>query len=282
VVQGQTVIEGIHAEGPIIQTLGGMAQSNTDPSSSEFSALLHLLLPALKVMTISPSLESKNNYLRYTALLKENVVPALGHDTLATEEDILGALRIAHEHKKSVHMTHMFNVSKFHHREVGLVNIGILSQFPNLEKYQNIVEPSVEMIGDLVHVHPLALKLALVSKDNKKIAFISDAIMEAGCEGLSVIYSGRKIVNSKNQVVLENTTTLAGSCTNFLETFRNLTDILKVPVPIAITMLTQNPATIAGLDHIGILEKGKRADVLLFSQNLQLEKVFINGNIAWK
>jgi len=170
--------EGIHAEGPIIQTMGGLPDSDTNMPIDHFKELVQQLLPALKIMTISPSLESKINYDRFRYLLETNVVPALGHDTIASEEDILGALRIAYIQSKPVHITHLFNVSKIHHREVSLVNFGLLSEYPKIDKYSSIVEPSVEIIGDLIHVHPLAIQLALQCKNRDKIAFITDAIMD--------------------------------------------------------------------------------------------------------
>ena len=41
------------------------------------------------------------------------VLPALGHDKVAREDEVLGALRLTH---KPMHITHIFNVSTFHHR----------------------------------------------------------------------------------------------------------------------------------------------------------------------
>jgi len=280
VFPGTTVIEGIHGEGPIIQTSGGLPDSEL-PNVEEFERQIHSLLPSLKIMTISPTLEKKIDYGRFKVLLDNGVVPALGHDILATEDDILPALKMAHDQHKQVHITHMYNVSKIHHRDVGLVNFGLLSKYPEMEKYRNITEPSVEIIGDLIHVHPLAIQLALQSKDHKKIAFITDAIMDGACEGSTVLYCGRKMVNSNKRVYLENTTTLAGSCTNLLEVFQNLTQVLKIPIPSAVPMLSENPARISGLDHTGILKEGKRGDILVFDTHVQLQTVLINGEVAW-
>jgi len=180
--EGQSVLAGIHAEGPIIRTLGGLPQSKTDYSLEEFNKYIDFLCSAgLKVMTISPSLESKVGYCRLKALFDRGVVPALGHDREATEEDILGALKIAKEKQKRCHMTHIFNVSNIHHRDMGLVNFGLVSSYPKLDSYRDIEEPTIELIGDFEHVHPLALTLALASKDHKKIAFITDAIMDGSC-----------------------------------------------------------------------------------------------------
>jgi len=261
--------------------MGGLPDSDTNMSLENFIELVQQLLPALKIMTISPSLESKIHYDRFKYLLENNIVPSLGHDTVATEDDILGALRIAHIQSKPVHITHLFNVSKIHHRDVSLVNFGLLSEYPNIDKYNSIVEPTVEIIGDLVHVHPLAIQLALQSKNRDKIAFITDAIMDGGQEGKTVTYCGRLLKNVNGQVLIQNTNTLAGSCTNLYQIFRNLIQILKVDIFSAVQMLSENPARIAGLNHIGKIQIGKRADLLLFSEDFDLKQVLIGGELAF-
>lgn len=48
------------------------------------------------------------------------------------------------------HVTHLFNVTTFHHREPGLGNVGILGKFPNLPEYAGLSPPSSEIIGDMV------------------------------------------------------------------------------------------------------------------------------------
>ena len=45
------------------------------------------------------------------------VVPSLGHDRVATEDAILGALKLG-EPSRPLHITHLFNVCSFHHRSV--------------------------------------------------------------------------------------------------------------------------------------------------------------------
>uniref|UniRef100_A0A6B2L667 Amidohydrolase-related domain-containing protein n=1 Tax=Arcella intermedia TaxID=1963864 RepID=A0A6B2L667_9EUKA len=273
VVPSCAVIEGIHAEGPIIRTSGGLPEGEV-LGVQQFSEFLKELLPSLKIMTISPSLEKTINFERL--LIAARVVPALGHDVEASEDDVIEALRVVNE-QCPVHITHLFNVSKFHHREIGLSNIGMISKFPPMEKYQNLQEPSIELIGDFIHVHPLLIHTTLNSKNRNKIVFISDAILDGNAESAQVSYCGRNLINNNKRVLIENTNTLAGSCTNLLQVFHNLTRILKVPVTDAIQMLSENPAKIIGLNHIGLLKPNYRADILIFNSNLDLQNVFING-----
>ena len=90
-----------------------MPPTKQDMSLMEFERLLDAT-PHLKVMTISPHLEAGENYARLHALLQRGVVPALGHDRIASETEILGALSCSP--RKRMHITHLFNVCSFHHR----------------------------------------------------------------------------------------------------------------------------------------------------------------------
>ena len=93
--------------------LGAMPPTKHDMSLPEFENLLNAM-PHLKVMTISPHLDAKENYARMRTLLKRGIVPALGHDRVASESEILGAL--ACSPSRQMHITHLFNVCSFHHR----------------------------------------------------------------------------------------------------------------------------------------------------------------------
>jgi N-acetylglucosamine-6-phosphate deacetylase len=53
-----SVIEGIHAEGPVVADLGGLPQGDAQMSLGDFESLLDIIGPGLKIMTISPSVEA--------------------------------------------------------------------------------------------------------------------------------------------------------------------------------------------------------------------------------
>ena len=65
---------GIHAEGPIIATLGGLPQSDAHMPLDEFCKLLDALGPALRVMTIAPSVDAPE-LLRMKELVKRGIIP---------------------------------------------------------------------------------------------------------------------------------------------------------------------------------------------------------------
>ncbi len=102
-----------------------MPTADSNMSLAKFEELLDSI-PRLKMMTISPHLEAGVGYQRIKALIERGVVPALGHDRVATEAEILGAL--ACEPQNKMHITHLFNVCSFHHRYIIVsVTIAILT-----------------------------------------------------------------------------------------------------------------------------------------------------------
>jgi N-acetylglucosamine-6-phosphate deacetylase len=201
VFENQTVIAGIHAEGPIIATTSGLPASKSQLSLNEFDELVDSM-PSLRIMTISPSLECKCDYERIKSLVKRGVTPALGHDANATELEILGAIKSVTE--KKLHITHLFNVCLFHHRNVSLVNFALMNKIPKF--YGELIAPSVEVIGDFIHVNPLAIQLALDTK-LEDLAVITDAII--GPKETEIVkYCGRDIHVVNGRVLLKGTSTL--------------------------------------------------------------------------
>jgi hypothetical protein len=58
---GAAVVEGIHAEGPVVADLGGLPpdkQGHTALTVPRFKKLVDAMAPQLKIMTIGPSMDA--------------------------------------------------------------------------------------------------------------------------------------------------------------------------------------------------------------------------------
>lgn len=284
-------IRGIHAEGPIIHTRGGLPASAVGLSLTDFDQLLQDLSP-IKIMTISPSEEKLVGFGRMRRLLERGIRVAIGHDAAATEENILACLRLGQQYGQQLHCTHIFNASAFHHRNVGLVNFALLDKFPRLIGYEGLQPPTAEVIGDYVHVHALAVSLAVKSKGATQLAVITDAII-APDSSSPVHYCGSCIEVQelaaaatfppppRRAAVIQSSGTIAGSCTHQLQMFRDLVLVLDISMEDAATMLSETPARIAGcLDQVGTLQPGKQADILAFDEYLNLTAVVVGGEFV--
>eukprot|EP01102_Stenamoeba_stenopodia_P016792 TRINITY_DN5905_c0_g1_i1.p2 TRINITY_DN5905_c0_g1~~TRINITY_DN5905_c0_g1_i1.p2 ORF type:complete len:190 (+),score=45.23 TRINITY_DN5905_c0_g1_i1:648-1217(+) len=184
----------------------------------------------------------------------------------------------------------------FHHRNVTLCNFVLLSDFPRgLPGYEdpNIQPPTIEVIGDLVHVHPLPLKLAIDARPND-IAIITDAIMDNAAVGTRNYAGGEVEVQAvppivpnetlpRGKVVVQGTNTIAGSCTNMLRIFYDLITLFNIPMRQASKMLSETPARVAKIDKdVGSIAVGKSADLLLFDKDLTLKMVFVSGKLVYR
>ncbi|XP_030838789.1 uncharacterized protein LOC762680 isoform X1 [Strongylocentrotus purpuratus] len=271
--------EGIHAEGPIVNDFGGLPPGEQRMPIDKFTHLLDAM-PSCKMMTISPHVDGQDDYQRTKILLKRGIVPALGHDRVAKETEILGALKL--DTSQQFHITHLLNVCNFHHRNPSLVNFGLTDRFPLLPGYHHLAPPTIEIIGDLCHVHPLAVSNVLSARHYSQVAFVSDCTAEA-IPNMKMSYSNREMQVSPDgkYLVVSGTTTLAGSCCSCLDAFRSLVKVFQVGLGKAVAMVAENPARIAKLKGVGQIEVGKRADLLLFDIDLNLKKTFICGNVKY-
>eukprot|EP01111_Echinosteliopsis_oligospora_P008108 TRINITY_DN2355_c0_g1_i1.p1 TRINITY_DN2355_c0_g1~~TRINITY_DN2355_c0_g1_i1.p1 ORF type:complete len:420 (-),score=112.26 TRINITY_DN2355_c0_g1_i1:24-1283(-) len=283
----QTRVMGIHAEGPIIVDLGGLPHLHPEMSVEEFKKILDMM-PSLKIMTISPSIEHDNGYTRLRVLLERGITPALGHDKTCSELHVLGALRVCSEYKVVPHITHLFNVSSFNHRLPSLVNFGLVESYPHLPDYAGLPVPTIEIVADMVHIHPLTFGAVLAGRKRENIACITDAVLDSAFHvGYSCKYSGTEIELVEHEgggrkVVLKGTNTIAGSCSAQIQIFQSLMKVFKIPPEQAVTMLSEAPAKITKIDDVvGAIEVGKRGDVLLFDKDFNLIKTIIAGHVAW-
>ena len=279
------VVRGIHAEGPVVATLGGLPDSSKQAAGDldSFHLLLNNIGPYLKMMTISPSCDTINNYQRFQLLAERNIKISLGHDKNCTESEILKVLHAVKPMR--CHMTHVFNVQSFHHRNSGLANFALVSKFPSLIQYQGIEPPTVEVIGDLKHVSPMALRALLGARSPTDMCCITDAIAES-IPGKTIKYSSTRLAEVSNDgttVNIAGSNVLCGSCTNMHETFRRLIDILGVSLEDAVLICATTPSQIVGIDdQVGSIEIGKRGDLLLLDDKLNLMETVIGGCSVWQ
>jgi len=283
----RAIIDGIHAEGPIVADLGGLVPGENQMPVKDFANLVDKMGSALKVMTISPSMDAASDFARMRVLKERNVTISIGHDRNATEEQINDAFRLGTA-ESPCHVTHIFNVQSFHHRDMGIANFSCFSGFPNLPEFEGLTEPTIEVVGDLLHVHPLVIQLILKAKDWSKIAFITDSFLEPSADH-SISYGGRQLEVSRNyksnccpRVVLKGTKTMAGSCTTMLAMFQYLVNVFRVPIAEASKMCSANPARITKLNNVGSLKEGNRGDMLLLTKDFKLQKTIVHGDVAFQ
>ena len=161
------------------------------------------------------------------------------------------------------HATHLFNaMAGLHHREPGVVG----AVFDDDRVY-------AEMICDGLHLHPAVLRTAFRLLGDRAMV-ISDCMRAGGMpEGETAELGGQTVYVKNGRATLADGT-LAGSVTNLLDEVRNLVRF-GIPLEQAVKAASYTPARSLGLEKdIGSIAPGKRADLLVLDDELQLMGVY--------
>ncbi len=171
-------------------------------------------------------------------------------------------------------VTHLFNaMSQLAHRAPGLVGAAI-------------DHPAVwcGIIADGHHVDPKALRTALRAKRGEgKLFFVTDAMSLVGSEKDTFMLNGRTVRRERggfcSKLVLSDGT-LAGSDVDMASTIRYGVTYLELTLAEALRMATLYPARFLRLADRGHLSPGARADLVHFTDAIDVTATWLNGEAA--
>jgi len=258
---GEAAFLGIHLEGPYINESKKGAQFGTAIRTPDFTEMEHLyqiLGEKMRLVTIAPEIPDGLKAVDW--LVDRNIAVSAGHTDAAYEEAVAGF-----EHGIS-QVTHLFNgMSGLHHREPGTVGAALTTS-----------KVWVQLIADLVHVHPGAIQLVLAAKAADKIILISDAIQATGLPDGKYVLGDLPVFVTDGIARLKEGN-LAGSTLNLLQAVRNMIEVCGVSLPAAFRMASKNPAESIGIYSKGWIQAGYDGDAIILSPEFELEKTIING-----
>ncbi len=260
--QGAQII-GVHLEGPFINSRakGAQAEKYILPASRDnFAELVGEYEGIVRRITMAPDIEGAQELTEY--LVNNGIVVSMGHTAASYEKCIEGI-----EWGMS-HATHFYNaMTPLKHREPGAVGA-----------FMEREDTTIELIADFVHVHPVALKIAVGVKGFSKVALITDSLAATGMDDGEYFLGSEEVVVVQGVARLKRGGNLAGSTLTQDQALRNMVSI-GFEVNDVIRMLAEVPAAIAGVGHRkGRIEKGFDADLVILDKNLNVNMVFINGN----
>jgi N-acetylglucosamine-6-phosphate deacetylase len=139
----------------------------------------------------------------------------------------------------------------------------------------------VEIIADGLHLPPELLKLIVKCIDNKRIHLVTDGMRAAGMsEGTSIIGSlkeGQECIIEDGIAKMPDRMSFAGSVVTTDRLVRVMVQKAGLSICQAVNMITSNPARINRLAGKGVLEKGMDADLVLFDDEINISRVFVQG-----
>lgn len=252
--RGMARVLGVHLEGPYINPHKLGAQPNYAQTGT-LSDLKRLnAIASIKVITIAPEIGENQALLR--DLIQQGMKVQLGH-TLGTYEDAVTALD-----NGASGFTHLFNaMSRLDHRAPGMVGAALAHA-----NYS-------EIIPDLLHVHPGAIRAAM--RAIPRLYCVTDSTAASGMpDGQYML--GRQVVHKCLGGVRLEDGTLAGSTLTMDQALRNL-----VSIGIDLADASQRVSTFAA-DFLGLQERGRLqansfADLVVLDRDLNLLAVYVEG-----
>ncbi len=254
-------ILGIHMEGPFVNParIGAMNRHKLrNPDIDIIKRFQKESGGMLKIVSFAPELENGYETVKYCA--ENGITPSMAHTDATLEQaekaHLLGAIRL----------THTYNgMRPFTHRDPGVLGYALTTD-----------GIQCELICDLYHVSAAAIKMAVKCKGVDNITMISDSGVFAGLGDGEYIVDGRKRYVRDGLCLADDKKTIAGSTKTLYDGVKNMYFLGFSPAEIAV-MASVNPARDCGDNTRGLLETGKRADIVVLDKNFDITAVFYGG-----
>ena len=255
-------ILGVNLEGPFInpKKKGAQAEEHIRKPDADFIAKN---ADIIRLTTIAPEMDEGCGAIRRITS-ETGVRVSIGH-TDATYEQALEGIEAG-----ATHITHLFNAQTgLHHRKPGVVGAALGT------------DVFCEMIADTFHVHPGLFSLVYKAKRGR-LVLITDCTRAGGMPDGEYSLGGQKTFVSGIKCLLEDGT-IAGSVLKLNQAVKNLRDNAHIGIAEAVACATLNPAAALGIDaECGSLEAGKRADMTIFDDDLNVTTTIIAGETRYE
>jgi len=163
--------------------------------------------------------------------------------------------------------THLFNaMTPLQSREPGAVGAALEDR-----------DSWCGVIVDGQHVHPAALRIAVLTKPRGKVFLVTDAMPPVGSGETQFTLNGETI-SCRDGRLVNAQGTLAGSNLDMASAVRNAKAQLQISLAEAVRMASTYPAAFLGLDTThGRIAKDCAADLVVLGESLQVRETWIGG-----
>lgn len=250
--EGGKGLLGLHLEGPYINPIKKGAHIEKyikKPTIDEVNMLLQKGKNVIRMMTLAPEQCDKEIV---ELLLRNKVIISAGHSNATYSEAMNGfnsGIPVA---------THLFNaMSQLQGREPGMV--GAI--------YDSGVMSSI--VCDGVHVDFASVRISKkIMQEN--LFFITDAVAE-------VLHGEYQHIFKSDRYTLPNGT-LSGSSLSMQQAVKNGVKKVGIDLEESLRMASLYPAKLLGLDKThGCIKGGSSADFAVLDENLNLERLIVDG-----
>jgi N-acetylglucosamine-6-phosphate deacetylase len=169
--------------------------------------------------------------------------------------------------------THVFNAMRpLHHRDPG----------PALALLED-PRVTVELVADGIHLHSSLIRHVIDQAGAQRIALITDAMAAAGLPDGSFRLGALDVDVVDRVARVRGRSTIAGSTATMDQLFGIAVGLLGGPsrdqaLVDAVHMTSTTPARALGLDTVGVLQAGLRADLVVLDADLAVRAVLAGGD----
>ena len=255
-------ILGCHMEGPYISPAQTGAQASKDIRKPDYADISGFE-DVVRIITLAPEELGDRDFVRQCR--ERGILLSVGH----TSADYRRAMEAVREDVMN-RFTHLFNaMTGFHHRDPGVVGAALDT------------EANCELIADNVHSHPMAQRLVYRAKGGKHIILVTDSMRACGVGDGPSELGGQKVWVKGERATLEDGT-IAGSVLRMNRAVAIFRENTGAPLASVIEMVSKTPAEELGVyGDTGSVEAGKRADFVLFDEELEIFATVVSGRVAF-
>ena len=256
-MEGGARVVGVNMEGPFIAKERKGAQKEEDILPPDFPLFQRFYEESGGIVRLVDVAPEQPGGLDFVEKASQLCTVSIAHTTADYDQ-----AKAAFD-KGATHATHLFNaMSGLHHRKPGVV--GAVFDDSRVRG---------ELICDGFHIHPAVLRAAFRLLGDRAL-IVSDSMRANGMpEGEAFDLGGQMVTVHQGKALLPDGT-IAGSVTNLHQEIKNLVSF-GVPFEQAVKAATLLPARAIGLDgEIGSIAPGKRADLVVLDENLDIAAVY--------
>ena len=262
--EGAAVL-GIHLEGPFISKKYKGSQHEQYILADDIETMKYFQEVSgnnIRHVTFAYE-ENGREFTEY--LVKQGIVASIGHSD-ATAADVFEAVKAG-----VTSVTHVYNAMRgLHPREAGVLGASLLAD-----------ELYCELIADLIHVSPEAIRILYKMKGKDKIVLVTDAIESKHLSDGVYQLGGQDVYVKAGEARLASGV-LAGSNLTMNKAVKNFIDVTGVFLTEAVDMATINPARVLKIDgQKGSIKFGKDADFAVIDKDLNVYLTVRGGKVIY-
>ena len=260
---GGAQILGANVEGPFINPLKKGAQDEKYVLPPDADFILNNR-DKIKLVTVAPEVDGGMEFVKKVSR-ESGVTVSIGHSA-ADFQTAESAFECG-----ASHVTHLFNaMTAFSHRAPGIVGAALEDD-----------GVSCELIADCYHVNPCLFKMLCRTK-RKKLVLITDCMRAGGMADGEYTLGGQAVTVHGNSCLLSDGT-IAGSVLTLNRAVKNLHEHGGISLREAVNAASIAPARAIREDSLrGSLSVGKRADIVIADEDMNIFKTFVGGGEIYK